>query len=257
MSRDRTRSRWNANIHLPSAPRHLYRTVKGREWYQEGETAEEYDEWRFSKGGAVIDDGEKERLFGMLGDVEGRSVLDVACGTGRFSVAMGERGADVTGVDISAPMLRQARRKAASRDVDVGFLRGDGKRLPFPDDAVDVVTAMRFFHLADDPAAYLAEMKRVARDAVVFDTFMRSSARVLYTRFLPMGSRLYDEDDVRDFVEEAGLELAERDADFYFPFGLYRVTPKAVASAVRGVDESLQSAAGDRFCSVGYWRAEP
>ncbi|MDY6780190.1 MAG: class I SAM-dependent methyltransferase, partial [Halobacteria archaeon] len=127
--------------------------MKGRDWYQEDETAEEYDEWRFSRGGRLVDQGEKESLFEILGDVDGKSVLELACGTGRFTVELVERGAEVTGVDISEPMLRKGVAKSVEREVydDVNFVRGDGKRLPFPDNTFDAVVAMRFFHLADSP----------------------------------------------------------------------------------------------------------
>jgi ubiquinone/menaquinone biosynthesis C-methylase UbiE len=40
------------------------------------------------------------------------SVLDIACGTGRHSIALAERGYDVTGVDYSEELLKVARGKA-------------------------------------------------------------------------------------------------------------------------------------------------
>ncbi len=230
--------------------------MKGREWYQQDETAEEYDEWRFSKGGELVDDGEKEALFELVGDLNGKEVLEVACGTGRFSVELAEDGADVTGVDISKPMLMKGVGKARERGLGVEFLRGDAKRLPFPDNTFDLVVGMRFFHLVDEPAAYLREMARVSKSRVVFDTFNRGSARVVYNRFLPMGSRLYSEDDVDEVIEEAGVELVDRNDDFVVPFGLYRAIPKTLAKGFRSVDGAVQSVGGDSLSSVTYWMVE-
>lgn len=230
--------------------------MKGRDWYQETETAEEYDEWRFSRGGELVDRGEKEALFDLVGDISGRSVLEIACGTGRFTLEFAERGADVVAVDISEPMIRQAVVKAERDGVDVDFLRCDARRLPFPPDCFDVVVAMRFFHLVDSPATYLRELARVSRGRVLFDTFSQRSARVVYNRFLPMGSRLYTDDEVRGFVREAGLELVRSRDDFVFPFGLYRVTPTPLAEGIRGVDDTLRDTAAERFSSVSYWLAE-
>lgn len=229
--------------------------MKGRHWYQEGDTAEEYDDWRFSRGGELVDRGEKQALFNLLGDIEDESVLEIACGTGRFALEFTERGADVVGVDISEPMIRKAVEKAKQRNIHVDFIRSDANNLPFPDDTFDVVVAMRFFHLVDTPSEYLEEMARVSRRAVLFDTFSQPSARVVYNRFLPMGSRLYSDSEVRRFVSDAGLELIDYRSDFVFPFGLYRVTPTPIAEGIRGVDDTLRDTAAEKFSSVSYWLA--
>ena len=230
--------------------------MKGREWYQEDDIAEEYDDWRFSRGGELVDEGEKEALFDLVGGVDGDDVLEVACGTGRFSVELAEGGAEVVGVDISKPMLMKGVGKARERGLGVEFLRGDAKRLPFPNDSFDLVLGMRFFHLIDEPVAYLSEMARVSKGPVVFDTFNRGSARVVYNRFLPMGSRLYSEDDVDGVADEAGVELIDRRDDFVVPFGVYRAIPKTLAKGFRGVDDAVQSVGGDSLSSVTYWMVE-
>jgi len=230
--------------------------VKGREWYQQDDTAEEYDEWRFSRGGELVDEGEKEALFDLVDDIEGDRVLEVACGTGRFAVELAESGADVTGVDISKPMLMKGVGKARERGLGVEFMRGDAKRLPFPDDTFDLVLGMRFFHLIDEPATYLREMARVSKGPVVFDTFNKESARVVYNRFLPMGSRLYSEEDVRELVGAADVELNERRDDFVVPFGLYRAIPKTLAKGFRSIDDAAQSVGGEKLSSVTYWMVE-
>jgi len=90
--------------------------VKGREWYQEGETAEEYDEWRFSKGGEIVDSGEKDVLFELVDTVENLDFLEVACGTGRSTVELAESGANVTGMDISRPVLTKGVGRARQRE---------------------------------------------------------------------------------------------------------------------------------------------
>jgi SAM-dependent methyltransferase len=182
----------------------------------------------------------------------------VACGTGRFTTLLAERGADATGLDISAAMLARGREKARQAGVRdrVEFLRGDAARLPFPDDSFDTVLAMRFFHLADSPDRFVAEMARVAREQVFFDTFNRASARSLYNRLLPMGSRLYSRAEVEGLVADAGLEIADADHDFVLPYGFYRQVPNAVADPVRRLDEALsETDPGRRLASVSYWNA--
>ncbi|MDY6780189.1 MAG: SAM-dependent methyltransferase, partial [Halobacteria archaeon] len=75
-------------------------------------------------------------------------------------------------------------------------------------------------------------------------------------RFLPMGSHLYDDDEVEEFLDDAGLSLVDRRDDFFFPFGVYRLTPEPVAEGIREFDDRLQSKVGKELCSVSYWLAE-
>ncbi|MFP4628993.1 MAG: class I SAM-dependent methyltransferase [Halobacteriales archaeon] len=232
--------------------------MKGQEWYQEPTIAAEYESKRFSRGGRLIDRREKAVVFDALGTVEGRSVLDIAAGTGRFSVALADRGAEVVSVDISQAMLGQAREKTRARSLagTINFLRGDASALPFPDDAFDAVVAMRFFHLVDDPVPFLEELRRVAADRVVFDTFRRRSARSLYTWALPMGSRLAAPAEVHGWLDAAALEVERAEHDWLLPYGFYRAVPLALARAVRPIDDRLVRSPGlSRLATVSYWTA--
>jgi len=232
--------------------------VKGQEWYQEDDVAEAYDDKRFSQGGRVIDRREKEAVLDALGPLDEKRVLEVACGTGRFTVMLAERGADVVGMDISEAMLEQGRRKARTAGVEetLSFMQGDAGRLPFPDDHFDAVFAMRFFHLAPDPEGFIAEMRRVASEQVFFDTFNRYSFRSIYNWALPMGSRLYSEREVRELVVGADLELAGAAHDFVVPYGFYRAVPGWVARSFRALDDTVGATpVGDRLASVSYWDA--
>jgi hypothetical protein len=135
-------------------------------------------------------------------------------------------------------------------------MRSDAGRLPFPDDHFDAVFAMRFFHLAPDPEGFMAELRRVSADQVVFDTFKRYSTRSIYNWALPMGSRLYSEREVRELVVEAGLELADASHDFVVPYGFYRQVPGWIAQPVRTLDTAVgRSPLGPRLASVSYWDA--
>lgn len=233
--------------------------MKGQEWYQADEIAEAYEEKRFSGGGRLIDRREKQAVLDAIGPVEDKRVLEIACGTGRFTVMLAERGADVVGLDISAAMLQQGREKARAAAVEshLDFMRGDAGRLPFPDDHFDAVIAMRFFHLADTPSAYLSEMRRVSKDVVFFDTFNRFSTRSIYNWALPMGSRLYSRWEVNRLLREADLELVGSAHDFVVPYGLYRAIPDSLASPIRTVDRAVgRLPGGSRLASVSYWHCQ-
>lgn len=89
---------------------------------------------------------------------EGKA-LDAACGTGRHTGYLRERGHDVIGVDRSPDMVL----RAAARVPDAGFALGDLHRLPLPERSFDlVVCALALAHVPDLTAA-LTEFVRVMR----------------------------------------------------------------------------------------------
>ena len=232
--------------------------MKGEEWYQADEVAQEYDVKRFSRGGRLIDRREKRAVLEALSPLEGRNILEIACGTGRFTVMLAERGADIVGLDISSAMMAEGRKKARAAGVAdrIEFLRGDAARLPFPDDHFDTVFAMRFFHLADTPAKFLSEMCRVSKEQVFFDTFNDRSTRVLYNWLLPMGSRLYGRKEVHRLIEGAGLTLVDASHDFVLPYGFYRKIPNRLAGSFRSLDTAVGGTPlGTHLASVSYWHA--
>ena len=89
--------------------------------------------------------------------------LDVATGTGNTAFALAEAGADVTGLDLSAGMLTQARRRAEEEDVSIRFVEGSAENLPFDDASFDLVTARHAPHHFRDVPRFLAEVHRVLR----------------------------------------------------------------------------------------------
>jgi SAM-dependent methyltransferase len=87
-------------------------------------------------------------------------VLDLGCGTGRFSELLAEHfGVLVIGVDPSRSMLDQARRKLATGSVV--YQQGSAEALPLQDGCTDLVFMSNVFHHCDDPYAVLSECHRV------------------------------------------------------------------------------------------------
>ncbi len=64
-------------------------------------------------------------LMSRLGDPRGKRILDLACGTGRHSVALACEGAEVIGIDNSEVMISRAKDHAAANDVSPKFILGD------------------------------------------------------------------------------------------------------------------------------------
>src|SRR5262245_56869416 len=61
----------------------------------------------------------------------GAGVLDVACGTGNLAVIAARHGCAVSGVDIAANLIEQARVRAAEDGLKISFLEGDAEAMPF------------------------------------------------------------------------------------------------------------------------------
>lgn len=64
-------------------------------------------------------------LISRLGNPKGKRVLDLACGTGRHSVALALEEAEVTGIDNSEVMITRAKQHAATNDVSPKFILGE------------------------------------------------------------------------------------------------------------------------------------
>ena len=98
------------------------------------------------------------------GDLAGAAVLELGCGGGQCAVAVAERGADVTGIDLSAAQLAHARDLVAEHGVDVELLRADVTDLGmFADESFDVAFNAWVFQWVGDLAACFDETYRVLR----------------------------------------------------------------------------------------------
>ena len=73
---------------------------------------------------------------------KGTNILDVGCGGGLLTNALGLEGLNVTGVDISPECLDVARQHDLTRNIT--YLVANAYQLPFLEDQFDVVTAMDF-----------------------------------------------------------------------------------------------------------------
>jgi ubiquinone/menaquinone biosynthesis C-methylase UbiE len=95
-----------------------------------------------------------------LGERAHGRVLEVAIGTGR-NLPHYRAGVTITGVELSPAMLAIARHRACDLGMRVELREGDAEQLPFGDVSFDTVVCALALCTIPDPAAAIAEMKRV------------------------------------------------------------------------------------------------
>lgn len=146
------------------------------------------------------------------------TILDLGCGTGRFSESLAARfDAEVIGIDPSEKMLDQAQMKL--RDHRVRYQLGCGEAIPLPNDSVDLIFMSMCFHHFKDQMLAVRECRRVARDGAA--AILRTGTRERipsypYFEFFPASHPIMEDclptgTFVREVFESAGFSTVSSD----------------------------------------------
>jgi malonyl-CoA O-methyltransferase len=154
-------------------------------------------------------------LSRMMPDTEGRLVLDVACGTGRWLAHLVALGARAFGIDGSREMLLIASEKPALRG---RLMRGDLCHLPFHDACTDLVIcafSLAYIKMLEQGVSELSRLVKEGGTVIVSDFHPEGHARG-WKRAFRIGSETYEIEDYPYTIEglleaarNAGLELEE------------------------------------------------
>jgi SAM-dependent methyltransferase len=135
-------------------------------------------------------------------------VADLGCGPGRLAMEIASWADWVVGVDNDAAAIRQARVRSKRRGVqNVRWREGDVERLPLADGSVDLALLSQVLHSLEDPAAALAEARRILAPGgrvLVLDlrrheeTWVRARLGHIHLGFTPS--------ELRKLVRDAGFE---------------------------------------------------
>lgn len=99
------------------------------------------------------------RVVSRLEISPGTRVLDVACGTGVLSRALARAGAEVTGLDLTAPMLAIAREYSP----EIEFVEASADAIPFGDDSFDAATCQQGLQFFPNRQLALTQIRRVVK----------------------------------------------------------------------------------------------
>lgn len=114
-----------------------------------------------------------------VGQLSGRRILDYGCGGGLFSELLCQNGADVTGVDTSAPTIASAQSHALQNGLDIDYIHGTIDTLSeryFGKNAFDMVCAIECLEHVEQPKRLVSSLCSALKPGgfAVFSTLNRS-----------------------------------------------------------------------------------
>ena len=119
-----------------------------------------YNRWFATPVGQLVRWYEAELLLDFLAPKPGERILDAGCGTGIFTDDVLKSEVQVTGVDLSLPMLSHAVTHCGPRFTGIC---SDMCALPFADNSFDRVFSMTAIEFVPDGASAMAELNRVVK----------------------------------------------------------------------------------------------
>lgn len=171
--------------------------------------------------------------IGRLAPLAGRRVLDVGCGGGVLAEAMAQRGAAVTGIDLSGKPLRVAQLHALESGAQVEYREASAEALAAEQPGTfDVVTCMEMLEHVPEPASVIAACATLVKPggAVFFSTINRNAKAFVLAivgaeyvlNLLPRGTHEYAKfirpSELIAHASTAGLELQDLIGMQYNPF---------------------------------------
>ena len=160
-----------------------------------------------------------ETMYGLIRPVvKGKTVLELATGTGLISKNIVNAAAHIEASDTSAEMIREAKRR--NHSAKLHFSVQDMFCLPYADESFEVVIVSNALHIVPQPEKALAEIHRVLRDdgVLIAPTFTHaensffgnSKAFFLKLAGFPLHSRWTSEEHLC-FLQQNGWTVRKSD----------------------------------------------
>jgi SAM-dependent methyltransferase len=160
--------------------------------------------------------GIPESDLNVLGDVDGKDVLELGCGAAQWSIALARRGARPVGLDLSDVQLAHAKRLREEMGVHVPLVHASAEQVPFAEGSFDLVFADHGAFTFANPYRTIPESARV----------LRSGGLLAFNRAHPINEIAWSmEDDhasdrlVYDYFDTFELTDPDGITEFTLPFG--------------------------------------
>ena len=196
--------------------------------------ASDYDARRWSSAaGRYLDETQQTIVKDLVGDMHGKTVLDVASGTGRFALQLAARGAHVHAIDTSTAMLETLAGKAKKAGIEsrISIHQADAAELPFEAGHFDAVTCINALNHIPSASGVVREMARVAASGAQIVT----NYTIWTSIYLPFGlavnarsrsitrdvfTHWFSKREIRSICEASGIEIERQVGAMQFPGGL-------------------------------------
>ncbi len=170
---DAVRDYWEHHIHDLDITRH---PVGSRGFF------DDLDQYHFEKLHHLL------RLVDFNG-YRGKAVLEVGCGAAIDLARFAKGGAVVTGIDLTESGIELAKANFAQQQLHGEFVVGNGERMPFPDQAFDLVYAHGVVQYTADPQRLVDECRRVLKPGglAIFQVYNRISWLNALSKLMKVG----------------------------------------------------------------------
>jgi SAM-dependent methyltransferase len=101
--------------------------------------------------------------LGILGELAGKDVIELGCGTAYFSAWLAKLGARPVGIDVTPAQLDTARRLQAETGIEFPLIESGAEDVPLPDGSFDIALSEYGASLWCDPARWIPEARRLLR----------------------------------------------------------------------------------------------
>ena len=169
---------------------------------------EAYKHWaaRYEQDLPYLFESESEKVIPLLGNVRNKRILDLGCGTGRYSAALAKKGAIVTGVDFSKEMLA-----IAKKNTKANFIQLDLKKR-FPKGKYDIILCMLVLGHFKNIQTMLKKIAKALKPGgiCIISTFHpQKECKFALVQSLGLDARKYRQtkQEYVDAINKAGLTL--------------------------------------------------
>lgn len=206
-----------------------------------------YEDKRFSSmAGKYSDLVHKEIVLGFNDSWKNKMILDVCCGTGRFSIEVAKKGATVISLDFSREMLNILNQKANALQLggDISPVQMDAHKMMFIEGAFDGCVCITAIQLISDYEIILQEISRVLKP----NGFLIMNFPNMLGFYFPIAayvnitnksiqkdvhSKWFTLNEIENAFSNAGLEVTDIKGNMSFPAN----TPRPFFEVLKKIDK--------------------